>query len=484
MLNNYQKTPIGLTDEEAKDRIKELQKELATLTLALKEQNIPVMILLDGWSATGKGDIISCITSRLEPRMYSVYSEKAAELSEARRPLMWRYWRDIPKRGDLTIFERGWYYDINDASDSDALLSAQTFERQLIDDGYLIFKFFLDVDKDVQWERLKGLMDKKSTSWRVTDDDVRQNKNYDKLRQKRSELLSETNFPFSPWRIVDNNDRYSGSLVIMETVVNGVKQAIKDGVQQSGVASCAKPKLLDMPKLDDVDLSHVIEKKEYNRIIKKEKKKLRKLHSLLYREKIPVVICFEGWDAAGKGGAIRRLSWALDPRGFQTMSIAAPTQEEKVRHYLWRFWTRIQKDGHISIFDRTWYGRVMVERIEGFTPPERWQMAYDEINEFEEELTRWGAVVLKFWVHIDKDTQLARFEERQATPEKQYKITDEDWRNREKWDDYRTAVEEMMERTSTEDAPWIIVEGNDKNHARIQVLRTVREALEKRLGLD
>ena len=182
-----------------------------------------------------------------------------------------------------------------------------------------------------------------------------------------------------------------------------------------------------------------------------------------------------------RGGAIRRLSWALDPRGFDVVPIAAPTPEELSRPYLWRFWRQLPKDGHVVLFDRTWYGRVMVERVEGLTPEARWSMAYDEINEFERELSRWGAVVLKFWLQIDQDTQLRRFEDRQSTPEKQYKITEEDWRNRKKWPQYELAVDEMLQKTSTEYAPWILVEGNDKKYARLKVLKTVRKALERRL---
>ena len=236
-----------------------------------------------------------------------------------------------------------------------------------------------------------------------------------------------------------------------------------------------------MPRLKDVDLSPSTTEEAYRAELKRERKKLQKLHSRLYREKVPVVLGFEGWDASGKGGAIRRLSWALDPRGFDVVPIAAPTPEELSRPYLWRFWRQLPKDGHVVLFDRTWYGRVMVERVEGLTPEARWSMAYDEINEFERELSRWGAVVLKFWLQIDQDTQLRRFEDRQSTPEKQYKITEEDWRNRKKWPQYELAVDEMLQKTSTEYAPWILVEGNDKKYARLKVLKTVRKALERRL---
>ena len=232
------------------------------------------------------------------------------------------------------------------------------------------------------------------------------------------------------------------------------------------------------PKLSEVELKDkTVQREEYEERLEKAQKELSKLHGKLYKKKIPVVIAFEGWDAAGKGGAIKRVGAALDPRGYEAVPIAAPDAREKVRHYLWRFWTRLPKDGHITIFDRTWYGRVMVERLEGFTPPERCAMAYREIDEFEKELTDCGVVVIKFWMQIDKDEQLNRFNDRMNTPEKRWKITDEDWRNREKWDLYEPAIDEMIQKTSTVYAPWTIVEGNDKLFARLKGLETVNERL-------
>ena len=213
--------------------------------------------------------------------------------------------------------------------------------------------------------------------------------------------------------------------------------------------------------------------------LKKLQKRLGELHNRIYRKKIPVILCYEGWDAAGKGGNIRRIARPLDPRGFDVMPIASPEPRELNRQYLWRFWTRLPRSGHICIFDRTWYGRVMVERLEGFCTEKDWQRAYNEINEFERQLTDWGAVVLKFWIHIDQDTQLARFNDRQNTPEKQWKLTAEDWRNREKWPQYEAAIDEMLQKTSTDNAPWYIIESNDKKYARIKTLRIVVDALEK-----
>ena len=239
--------------------------------------------------------------------------------------------------------------------------------------------------------------------------------------------------------------------------------------------------LLRMPLLSQVPLDQEMTKEEYKIRLKAMQKKLRKLHNRIYRMRIPVIIAYEGWDAAGKGGNIKRLSGALDPRGFEVHPIASPEPHEKARHYLWRFYHRLPKDGHIAIFDRSWYGRVMVERLEGFCSENDWKRAYNEINEFEKELSDWGAVVIKFWVHIDKETQLARFTERENTPEKQWKITEEDWRNREKWDAYEQAVDEMIARTSTENAPWFIIQSNNKYYARIQAIELVIREIEKRI---
>ena len=236
-----------------------------------------------------------------------------------------------------------------------------------------------------------------------------------------------------------------------------------------------------MPKLDEIDLDKAVTQEEYRAELDRLQERLGHLHNKLYRKKVPVIIAYEGWDAAGKGGNIKRITEALDPRGFEVHPIASPEPHEKARHYLWRFWNRLPKTGHIAVFDRTWYGRVMVERLEGFCRENDWQRAYNEINEFERELADWGAVIIKFWVQIDKDTQLARFNERQNTPAKQWKITEEDWRNREKWDLYEGAVNEMLQKTNTTYAPWHILESNDKRYARLKALRIVIESIEKAL---
>ena len=235
--------------------------------------------------------------------------------------------------------------------------------------------------------------------------------------------------------------------------------------------------------LDTLDLTLRLDKAEYKAELLELQLRLRELMLRCYHEKQSVIVVFEGWDAAGKGGAIRRMTAKLDPRGYHVYAIAAPRQG-KHRHYLWRFWRRLlpPEEKQLVIFDRSWYGRVLVERVEGFATENEWKRAYREINDFERQLSDSGALVVKFFFHIDPDEQARRFEARRLTPHKNWKLTDEDWRNRGRWPDYEAAIEEMLVRTSTRTAPWTLVEGNDKRHARVKCLRRLVEALEAHLG--
>ncbi len=489
MLEQLKKPQEAPSRKKQKKELSKLQSELAVLQQELSKSNVPVIIIIEGFSASGKGQMMSKLISELDPRFYQVYSTSHETFEEKRRPLLWGFWNKLPSKGKMAIFDRSWYNrtlnKIHEEGYTPALSnSINTFERQLIDDGYLVLKFFLYITQKEQKKRLKVLRDDPSSSWRVTERDWRLNKNYEYRYKLQDELLESTNTDYSPWHAVINEDDNSGAIEILQIIKEKITSALSDGVAPSEFDSGFKPKLNKISKLSEIDLSPTVTDSYYKSTIKKEREKLQKLHGLLYKEKIPVILAFEGWDAAGKGGAIRRLSWALDPRGFDVTPISAPTSEEINRHYLWRFWNQIPKDGHIALFDRTWYGRVMVERVEKFTSETRWSQAYNEINEFEKELADWGAIIIKFWIHIDKQTQLERFEARQMTPSKQYKITDDDWRNREKWDLYESAIDEMISKTSTEYAPWVIVEGNDKKFARLKVIKTVREALEKRLADD
>lgn len=354
-----------------------------------------------------------------------------------------------------------------------------------------MIKLFLCIDKKEQKKRFKKLLDTKSSSWRVTEDDLKRNKQFHLYKNMSDEMLEHTDTAYAPWTIVESMDREFATVKIYTAVIEALKAALRRKAEGSASdtavsnvpipASEYSDEVLRTSSLQKVDLSLALSKEEYKQELKKLQDRIEELHGELYRRRIPVILGFEGWDAGGKGGAIKRLTEKMDPRGYRVHPTASPNDIEKVHHYLWRFWKNVPKDGHIAIFDRTWYGRVMVERIEGFCTKEEWQRAYQEINEMEKQFFQHGAIVLKFWLQIDKDEQERRFKERMDNPEKQWKITDEDWRNREKWDEYEKAVDEMLVRTSTTYAPWIIVEGNNKYYARIKILRTVVEAMEKRI---
>ncbi|MBM6927258.1 polyphosphate:AMP phosphotransferase [Pseudoflavonifractor phocaeensis] len=476
------------TERECKSLLKVRREELAALQQRIKQAGLPVIVLLEGWSASGKGRTIQSLIRDLDPRFFRVLSVGPPTPAEQRWPFLKRHFECIPEGGKVLFLDTGWMEetvraylrgDLSDQEYQKRLESINIFERQLTAGGYLLIKIFLHIDAQCQKERLDGLAADKETLWRVNDEDRRQNKNYEKNLAVFDSYLEATDKPWAPWKVIDSTVAPKANLAAADWVYQQTTAALESRPQPVHPEyhwDMAPP----LP-LAQADLTQTLEEKEYRKQLKKCRAKLAALHNELYRKKVPVVIAYEGWDAAGKGGNIKRLASALDPRGYEVLPIAAPTRDELARHYLWRFWTRLPKTGHIAIFDRSWYGRVMVERLEGFCSTEDWQRAYDEINEFEKELVDSGMVVLKFWVQIDKDTQLARFNERQADPAKQWKITEEDWRNREKWDAYETAINEMLARTSTTFAPWHVLESVDKRFARIKAMKIVIEAIEQAL---
>ena len=473
--------------EEIKARLDAAHDKLSRQQMQIKEHKLPVIVLIEGWGAAGKGSVIGSIIRNIDPRFFKVASMSAPTQEERRKPFLYRYFVKIPEAGKFVFLDSGWADEVmrqrleeelTEEEYSDKIDSVKRFERQLTDNGYLVMKFFFHISQKEQKKRLKELEENKDTAWRVSERDHWQNRRYDRCVNVFDQYLSDTNVPGAPWYIVDAKDKKWAQLQVLETLCNGIDIALQNESLAVPILQNVFP-LVKMPRLAEVELDKTMEEDEYKEELHRLQTRLNALHYRLYRKKIPVVIAYEGWDAAGKGGNIKRITGALDPRGFEVHPIASPEPHEKARHYLWRFWTRLPKTGHIAIFDRTWYGRVMVERLEGFCSTNDWQRAYNEINEFEKELSQWGAVIIKFWVQIDKDTQLERFTLRQNTPEKQWKITDEDWRNREKWDEYEAAVNEMLQKTSTVYAPWHILESVDKKYARIKALKIVIEALEK-----
>ncbi len=482
----------SIEKKEYKKQMAALEPQLALLQRRLREKGVPVMIVFEGFGAAGKGKQINRLIQALDPRGFTVYSIDAQTQEEELHPFLWRFWTKTPEKGRIAVFDRSWYRRLlseryekkTSGKEVPAVLEEiESFERQLTDGGTLLIKFFLDISRKEQKKRFEKLAGKKATRWRVTDSDMEQNRSFSAYQRLVDEVLTKTDSEYAPWTIIEAEDERFASVKILSTVAAAFAERYKQECAPRTREIDGKFDNTDLcdSVLKKVDLSRRLDTETYEKKLKALQKKLRLLHGALYAKRIPVVLAFEGWDAGGKGGAIKRLTRALDPRGYTVNPTSAPNDIERAHHYLWRFWTRMPKDGHIAIFDRTWYGRVMVERIEGFCTTQDWQRAYKEINQMERQLVNHGAVVLKFWLHIDKEEQARRFRDRQDNPEKSWKITDEDWRNREKWELYEKAVDEMLVRTSTADAPWIIVEGNDKLYARIKVLETVVEALEKRL---
>ena len=504
-----------LSKEEYKEKMPQLEARLGRLQRECKALGIPIMIVFEGFGASGKGLQIGRLIQSMDPRGFEVHPIKNETEEERMHPFMWRFWTKTPAKGRIAIYDGSWYRRVlidrfekrtKNKELADVFHSINSFEEQLAEDGTLIIKLLLDIDKKEQKKRFDKLEKNKETAWRVTQGDKERNVHYDEYAAMMEDVLFKTDTDYAPWTIIESMDKRFATLKIYTTVIKAMADQIEKlqkekeekeakkladsesaaGGETDAVAEIAKEadeemKDLQVSILSKADLSLHYTREEYKEKLDKLQKKMEKLHGELYRRRIPVVLGFEGWDAGGKGGAIKRLTERMDARGYVVNPTASPNDIEKAHHYLWRFWRAMPKDGHVAIFDRTWYGRVMVERIEGFCTTEEWKRAYKEINDMEKDLYDAGAIVIKFWMHIDKDEQERRFRERQENPEKQWKITDEDWRNREKWDQYEDAVNEMLMRTSTDYAPWVVVEGNDKYYARVKVLRTVVEAIEARL---
>ena len=479
--------------------------------------DFPVIILFAGVDGGGKGDTVNILNEWMDPRwlITRAYDEPSDE--ERDRPEYWRFWRDLPSKGHIGLFLSSWYSQpilrrVHD-KDSQAIFDDRldrilAFEKALADDGALILKFWMHLSQDEQKRRLKKLEKDSLTSWRVTQQDWEHWHIYDRFEAAAERTIMRTSTGTAPWTIVEGVDPNYRSLTVGGIIRDEINRHI-DNVHKKKLLLEAQRKIDEMEKqqaaagtstgeedesagvmasltgatvLSSLDMSLHLTKPEYKKKLKECQARLNQLHRKALKKKLSTILLFEGPDAAGKGGAIRRVTAALDARHYQVLPIAAPTDEERAQHYLWRFWRHLSRAGRINIFDRSWYGRVLVERVEGFASEAEWKRAFSEINEFEEELTDHGILLLKYWVHISKDEQLARFKLREETPHKRWKLTEEDWRNRERWDDYNWAVNDIVEHTSTHTAPWVLVEGNDKRYSRIKVISTFCDRLEAMLN--
>lgn len=489
-----------LSKKEYKEMMDELAPKFSALQREAKKKGLPVMIVFEGWGASGKGTLINRLIQPLDPRGFKVFTIQEESDEEKMHPFLWRFWTKTPERGRIHIFDRSWYRRViteqidhpkNRAELDSAYQQILSFEEQLAADGTLIIKFFLHISADEQEKRLKKLEHSPETRWRVTKADWKHFKQYKDYLPMYDRMLEQTDMPWASWHVIEAEDREYAAAKVMVVTSRLVEERLREcdyrslSLSQESENTPSETngfeETIRTGVLDGVDVGLSLTKEDYKKRLTELQKELTRLQNEMYLKRIPVVAALEGWDAAGKGGAIKRLTEPLDPRGYEVVPTAAPNDIEKAHHYLWRFWKSMPKDGHMTIFDRTWYGRVMVERIEGFCSQAEWHRAYREINQMEQQLTDHGVIVLKFWLQIDKDEQERRFKERMENPEKQWKITDEDWRNREKWDDYVKAVDEMILRTSTTYAPWTIVEANSKYYARIKILETVVRALKQRI---
>ncbi|KKG16665.1 phosphate:AMP phosphotransferase [Methanosarcina sp. 2.H.T.1A.6] len=492
----------AITNEEYKISMKTLEVKLGELQRRAWELKIPIILVFEGWHASGMGEDINRFILPLDPRGFDFHTMARPCYENRLKPFLLRFWARIPVKGRIGIFDRSWYSRAvielfgkeKDEIALEKILEEITyFERQLVDDGYLILKFFLHISEKEQKERFKEIK-KKDIPLILDEYEGKNGKELDFIEQYDEHLpvvekiLEKTDVPNAPWTIVEANDRNFAVLKIMVTVTHAIEKSIEKITKIPGqqtikyldIVTTNLP-VLNGSALEKADLSKNLSVEEYRESKKLYQHRLETLQYELFRKKRSVVIIFEGWDAAGKGGDIRRLVEELNPRLYKVVPVGSPNDTEKAHHYLWRFCDAIPMAGHITIFDRSWYGRVLVERIEEFCTEEEWRRAYREINEFEKILADAGAIILKFWLQIDKETQLERFESRLNDPEKRWKITEDDWRNRNRWDDYKVAAEEMLQKTSTTGAPWTIIESRDKRYSRAKVLKTVAETLEDEL---
>lgn len=488
-INQSKKYDSDMYDEYMENmeaRFKELQLEM-------NELDIPVVILVDGWGVSGKGNLISKIVEPLDPRFFKVHTINKTNDDIKMRPYLWSFASKMPSKGNMTIFDMSWCriglnmdkskWDLSKQELDAFYKDINNFEKHLVDDGVVIIKIFMHISKKELDERIDKLKKDPLQNWRVNENDEKQSQHYRRYIEDFENMIIETNTLYAPWHVVPADKNKNSTYKSYEAIIKCIQDAIANKQIEKNIKS-TKTETINVDILNNIDLSEDISNKEYKEKLKVLQNKISDLGKRMYKQRKSAIVLYEGWDASGKGGNIKRLTQKLDPRGYEVVPISAPTKEELSHHYMWRFWTRLPKDGHITIYDRSWYGRVMVERIEGFCKDYEWQRAYNEINEIEEIWSNHGIIIYKFFLHIDKDEQLARFEARQNDPTKQYKITDEDWRNRDKWDEYETAIDDMLFKTNTDHAPWNIIPSNSKKVARIKVLEFIAKDLERRLDED
>ncbi len=496
---------LRLSKDEYAAELPAIRARLLAAQLALRTTKVPVIVVIAGADGSGKGDTVNRLLEWLDPRGVetNVFGPRSDE--ERDRPAAWRFWRTLPARGRIGVFFGSWYTEpilkrttgkIGGARFEAELARIAFFEESLAKDGALFVKCWFHLSKDAQKKRLKKTEKDPETRFKVTRLDWKHFGRYDRFTKIAERAIRATDTAESPWTIVEAADDRWRDLAVgraladaLEARLAVVKEAEGRTTARTAAAAApprkaskaAKPSSSSRSVLSTIDLGRTVPEEEYRKELPRLQERLSKLAWEGKRKGVSSVAVFEGSDAAGKGGAIRRVTWALDARLYRVIPIAAPTDEERAHHYLWRFWRHVPPGGSFTIYDRSWYGRVLVERVEGFATEEEWRRAYLEINDFEAQLVDSGIALSKLWLHISPEEQLRRFRERETVEWKRHKITEEDWRNREKWDAYESAIDEMVARTSTRDAPWTLVAATDKKAARLAVLATLCDRLEETL---
>jgi polyphosphate:AMP phosphotransferase len=485
---------VKVSKKDYDAQVPHLREQLIQLQVTLKTSPFPVLLVIAGMETAGKGEVINTLNGWLDPRGVEVFAFHPPTDEERERPHMWRYWRNLPPHGRLGIYAGSWYTEaLREASAAraspatfhHALQRIGHFERLLVADGVLIVKCWLHLTKAAQRDRLRRLEDNPRTAWRVTPADWKSHRAYDRFDRLGRTLRETTNRTGAHWTVIDAADERARNLAVTETLLRAFRAHPPAQVKRP---KPARPRSLvplrpdGLKKLTALPLDKKLSAAAYE---SKRDKWLGRLNRLVRRtagQQRSIVFVFEGWDAAGKGGAIRRLTSAIDARDCRVIPVGKPTDEEKAHHYLWRFWRQVPRAGTVAIFDRSWYGRVLVERIEGFAREDEWRRAYAELNDFERQLTENGVIVVKFWLHISKEEQLRRFRHREETEYKRHKINAEDWRNRRRWPQYEIAVGDMLALTHRPLAPWQLVPAENKRHARLQVLKLSCRQIESALA--
>jgi polyphosphate:AMP phosphotransferase len=466
-----------------------LRARLLTLQYQmLARAEFPVVIIIGGVDGAGKGETLNVLHEWMDPRhiVTTAFGEMSDE--ERERPRMWRYWRALPPQGRIGILFGAWHSNpildrVAGRTSEDELVRAAErivrFERMLVDEGVLLLKFWFHLSKQAQKARLKALEADPKTHWRISDTDWERFRLYDKFRKTSELALRRTSTGHASWTVVEGVDANFRYLTVGRAIADAVQRRLAgDKPVTAPPAAVPEPPADGRTVLTALDYRQALPRKDYRHALAKHQGALNLLTRHRKFAQRSVIAVFEGMDAAGKGSAIRRVVWPLDARHYRVIPIAAPTEEERVQPYLWRFWRHLPRQGRLTIFDRSWYGRVLVERVEGFCSSADWMRAYGEINDFEEQVAEAGGIVVKFWLTITAEEQLARFRAREASPFKSFKLTEEDWRNRDKAAAYDRAVCDMIDRTNTQFAPWVLVPANDKYFARMMVLRTLCERIE------